>query len=206
MKFICGETYNNQTKHISENYQNCGIYNNYRRLEKRVVIPITILVYGVIGWVASRDNLSIIFDFFHIEQNNIGVAVLCLMWTVLLANIVTIILHEFIHLKALPTKIEEAVIVFNLPFAISLEHCTWLTKKGKLIILITPVVVLTLIIIIFILLTGYLFLGICLLTFNLILSASDIYSFFFIFFKLPTNVFMFGNYYRCQRWKLSLCI
>lgn len=79
MKFICGETYNNQTKHISENYQNCGIYNNYRRLEKRVVIPITILVYGVIGWVASRDNLSIIFDFFHIEQNNIGVAVLCLM-------------------------------------------------------------------------------------------------------------------------------
>ena len=74
MKFICGETYNNQTKHISENYQNCGIYIHWRRLEKRVVIPITILVYGVIGWVASRDNLSIIFDFFHIEQNNIGVA------------------------------------------------------------------------------------------------------------------------------------
>lgn len=195
MRFISEKKFKEAIQDIGRNYPDCQIYGLWRRFEKLVVIPFTIAAYGIIAFIISRD-FSMIFDIFQIEKQNTFGAVMCMIAGIIISNICLIILHEFIHLIALPLKIKNAVIVISLPFAISVEHFDWISKKEKLFVLIAPYIGLTLLIAGIAPFIDNYFLIVCFLIFNIILSSSDIYAFFYIFFKLPSNVFMFGNYYR----------
>jgi hypothetical protein len=125
--------------------------------------------------------------------------VLSIISILLFITITIAFLHELIHILSFPKKFKKAIVIVDLPFTISVVYNDELKKSNYLKTLICPVLVLSILISILCILIKSIYIFAWLMTINITLASSDIFSFFYILKKVPSNAYLFGNYYRCQR-------
>ena len=198
MKIMTEPVYSNLIRKASENYPNCNIYSHWKTAYKKYITPINCVLYAAFG-VFLAKNISHICSAFSIEEANIQL----FFYLVLIAVtsiIILVVIHESIHLLILPHKIKTAVIIFNFkfPFFFFFDHCVWLRKSQKLLVLISPVLLISFFVIPFFIFRQYL-LGCWLVVLNISLAWSDIFSFFYILKNIPRRAHMFGIFYRCEQ-------
>lgn len=196
MKVIKERDLFNLIRDVSEKYPNCDVYSHWKKANKFYITPINCILYALFGVFLSR-KISYIYSFFNIEESNI-ILFLYLAVVAILSVIIMIIIHELIHLLILPHKIKNAVIVYKFPLSISVEHCVWLKKSQKLLVLISPLLLISIFVIPLFIFRCYL-LGSWFMILNISLSWADIFSFFYLLKNMPRKAYMFGNFYRCQR-------
>ena len=195
MKIITESVYSNLIRKVSENYPNCNIYSHWKTAYKKYITPINCVLYAAFGVLLAK-NISHISSALNIEKGTIQL----FFYLVLIAVtsiIILVVIHESIHLLILPQKIKTAIIIYKFPFSIGVEHCVWLRKSQKLLVLISPVLLISFFAIPFFIFRHYL-LGCWLVILNVSLSWSDIFSFFYILKNIPRRAQMFGNFYRCR--------
>lgn len=186
----------NLIRDVSEKYPNCDVYSHWKKANMYYIMPINCILYALFGVFFSR-KISHIYSFLNIEESNI-ILFLYLAVVSILSVIIMIIIHELIHLLILPHKIKNAVIVYKFPLSISVEHCVWLKKSQKLLVLISPLLLISIFVMPLFIFRCYL-LGSWFMILNISLSWADIFSFFYLLKKMPRKAYMFGNFYRCQR-------
>ena len=189
MKIMTDSVYSNLIRKVSENYpdrKEYSYWNIWKKAYKRYIMPINCVLYAAFGVLLAK-NISHICSAFNIEEANIQLFFYLFLIAVT-SIIILVVIHESIHLLILPHKIKNAVIIFNFkfPFSIGVDHCVWLRKSQKLLVLISPVLLISIFAIPFFIFQHYL-LGCWLVVLNISLACSDIFSFFLYIKKHSTS-------------------
>lgn len=193
MKVIKERDLFNLIRDVSEKYPNCDVYSHWKKANMYYITPINCILYALFGVFFSR-KISHIYSFFNIEESSI-ILFLYLAVVAILSVIIMIIIHELIHLLILPHKIKNVVIVYKFPLSISVEHCVWLKKSQKLLVLISPLLLIAVFVMPLFIFRCHL-LGSWFMILNISLSWADIFSFFYLLKKMPSKAYMFGNFYK----------
>ena len=201
MKIMTEPVYSNLIRKVSENYpdrKEYSYWNIWKKAYKRYIMPINCVLFAAFGVLLAK-NINHLCSAFNIEEGTIQLFFYLFLIAVT-SIIILVVIHEAIHLLILPHKIKNAVIIFNFkfPFSIGVDHCVWLRKSQKLLVLISPVLLISIFAIPFFIFQHYL-LGCWLVVLNISLAWSDIFSFFYILKNIPHRAQMFGNFYRCQQ-------
>lgn len=178
MKMISERDFNNRIREISHNYPNSDIFNHWEKTNIKYIFPINCALYVLYG-VFLAQNIDLVYFALNVKEDTPQLFV-CLGIIAMISIMAMTIIHELIHIFILPHKIKTAVIVYKFPVSLSVEHCIWLRKYQKLLVLISPVLIISIFLVPFFIMR-YFVLGCWLVILNISLSWSDIFSFFYIF-------------------------
>ena len=190
--------YNKKIKPLEKTYLNCGVFACWSRVYKVFILPLTVVSFALLSW-SLEMKYEEICALFNISKNNTWILVFCIIIFLLFVPIIMSLFHEIVHVLSFPQKFYKTIIVLNLPFTISVAYDGELKKKDTLISIISPVVVLTILISVGCIFIKSIYVYAWLMTFNIALASSDIFTFFYIIKTVPQDAYMYGNYYRCQR-------
>ena len=138
--------YSNLIRKVSENYpdrKEYSYWNIWKKAYKRYIMPINCVLFAAFGVLLAK-NINHLCSAFNIEEGTIQLFFYLFLIAVT-SVIILVVIHEAIHLLILPHKIKNAVIIFNFkfPFSIGVDHCVWLRKSQKLLVLISPVLLIS---------------------------------------------------------------
>lgn len=197
MKIMTLKEFNKKIEPLEKTHLNCGVFTCWRRVYKVFVIPLTVVSFALLALSLEIKNEEIC-TLLNIPKDNTWILVLSIITFMLLVPIIMSLFHEIVHILSFPRKFYKAIIVLNLPFTISVAYDGELKKKDTLISIISPVVVLTILISVGCIIIKSIYVYAWLMTFNIALASSDIFTFFYIIKTVPQGAYIYGNYYRCE--------
>ena len=197
MRIVSIQKFNSIMSEVTSGYRNCNVYIYWHRINKTLITPLSIFTFIMLSLSLEKE-----LKMYGLLSNSIESSwlfVLSIISILLFITITIAFLHELIHILSFPKKFKKAIVIVDLPFTISVVYNDELKKSNYLKTLICPVLVLSILISILCILIKSIYIFAWLMTINITLASSDIFSFFYILKKVPSNAYLFGNYYRCQR-------
>lgn len=118
---------------------------------------------------------------------------------VVITMIIMSVIHELIHVLHYKAFKYNCVIVVSKSLTISVLSLNWVKKCHELCGLILPFFTMLMITCILHLIFDNMLVSLWIILINLAISSSDIFGFINILLKTPSNVLLFGHYFRCQQ-------